>query len=140
MADFDAFAQRHSQNEEVQRQDQDRHSAMWPEFLRLKDVAVTFLDRGERNGVPQNCRIRFTRRPLEPGRAWVDNETPLAPLEWSLEPVIEGENLAWYVPELGETFSPADLAEKIAIELCNYHTAYEEAYGRLPVVRRFGLE
>jgi hypothetical protein len=173
--DFDSFAQRQSQNEEMQRQNHERlaketkpewsvlkgltsrfaldgkefggykfewspYSAMYPDFLRLKDVAVTFLDRGERNGVPQNCRIRFTRRPLEPGRAWVDDETPLEPLDWSLEPRIVGESLVWFVAELREAVSSADLAEKIAIELSKYHATYEEAYGRLPVVRRFGLE
>jgi hypothetical protein len=52
--------------------------------------------------------------------------------EWSLEPVIEGESLAWSVPELRETLSSAALAEKIAIELSKYHAAYEEAYGRWP--------
>jgi hypothetical protein len=108
------------------------YSASGYEFLRLKDVAVTFSDRGDRNGVPQNCRVRFTRRPLESGRMWVDDEPPLEPLEWSLGPVIESESLAWSVPELRETLSSADLAEKIVIELSKYHAAYEEAYGRWP--------
>jgi hypothetical protein len=173
--DFDAFAQRQSQNEEIQRQNHERltketrpewsvlkgltsrfaldskefggykfewapYSAVYPDFLRLKDVAVTFLDRGERNGGPQNCRVRFARRPLEPGRVWVDDEEPLEPLEWSLGPTIEGERLAWHVAELGETLSSADLAEKVAIALCKYHAAYEEALDHLPVVKRFGLE
>ncbi|HEY2498276.1 MAG TPA: hypothetical protein VGK24_14525 [Candidatus Angelobacter sp.] len=106
------------------------YAASRSEFLRLNDVAVIFLDQGERNGVPLNCRVRFTRRPLEPGRMWVDNEAPLEPLEWSLEPQIEGENLVWSVPKLGATLSSANLAEKIAIELSKYHAAYEKAYGR----------
>lgn len=110
-----------------------------PEFLGLGNVAAMFLDQGERNGVPQRCRVRFARRPLEPGRQWV-NETPVEPLEWSLEPVIEGESLAWSIPRLKLTLSSADLAEKIAIELSKYHTAYEESWGRLPVERRFGIE
>ena len=38
------------------------YGAHYPDFLRLKDVAVTFFDRGERNGIPQACSIRFDRR------------------------------------------------------------------------------
>jgi len=48
--------------------------------------------------------------------------------------VIEGESVAWSIPELRETLSSADLAEKIAIELSKYHAAYEEAHGRWPAV------
>lgn len=109
------------------------YSASRAEFLRLKDVAVTLLDQGERNGVPQNCRVRFTRRPLEPGHVWAESKEPLEPLEWSLEPVIKGERLAWSVLELRETLSSGDLAEKIAIQLSKYHVAYERTVtGRWP--------
>jgi hypothetical protein len=106
------------------------YPASRPEFLRLKDVAVTFLDQGERNGVPQNCRVRFTRRPLKPLEMWVDDEFSPPPLDWSLNPVIQGESIGWLVPEVGAGFSSADLAEKIAIELSRYHSKYEDAYSR----------
>jgi hypothetical protein len=107
------------------------YSASGYEFLRLKDVAVTFSDRGDRNGVPQTCRARFTSEAGGVG-PHVGGRQP--PLEWSLDPVIEGESVAWSIPELRETLSSADLAEKIAIELSKYHAAYEEAHGRWPAV------
>jgi hypothetical protein len=46
--------------------------------------------------------------------------------------VIEGDSLVWMVRELGETLSSADLAEKIAIELAEYHKTYKTAYDNWP--------
>lgn len=98
-----------------------------PDFLRLNNVAVTFLDDGERNGMPQNCRVRFDRRPLGPREAWLEEDAGVEPVEWSLEPVAHGDGVAWSSPELNETLSSADLAETIAKELSDHHLRYEEA-------------
>jgi hypothetical protein len=58
-------------------------------LLVLNDVAVTFLDHGERDGVPQKCRVRFGRRPPGQGRTWSDEESPVAAKTWALEPMIK---------------------------------------------------
>ncbi len=101
------------------------------EFLKLNNVAVTFTDGGVKNGVLLNCRVHFARRPLKPGgETWASENSALDPIAWSLEPVMQGDSVAWWIPELRKTLSSADLAEKIAIELSRYHAAYEEAYGR----------
>ncbi len=99
------------------------------QFLRLNNVAAMFLDQGERNGVPQNCKVRFTRKPPGPREAY-EGESPLQPLDWSLEPEFPDKNFVWRVAKLGETLSSAALVQKIAIELSKYHAAYEKAYGR----------
>jgi len=101
-----------------------------PEFLRLKDVAAGFFHYGELNGVPQDCRIRFSRRPLGPNEIWSDEYSPLDPVEWTLETTIAAGEFVWLIPQLGEALSSADLAEKVAIELSKYHLLYERHYGR----------
>ncbi len=53
-------------------------------LLVLKNVCAILFDAGESGGVPQNCRVRFTRRPAGSGRAYPD-ESPLAQETWSLE-------------------------------------------------------
>jgi hypothetical protein len=107
------------------------YQSMWPEFLRLNDVAAIFSDRGSAYVVLQDCKVRFARRPLKSGgEFWQDAESPLDQIEWSLNPVARGDSVAWYVPELQKTLSSSALAEQIAIELSRYHTAYQKAYGR----------
>jgi hypothetical protein len=46
-----------------------------------------------------------------------EDRSGITPKEWSLLPTIEGEAIAWFVPELGETHSSMDLADAIAKEL-----------------------
>jgi len=103
------------------------YTAYHPEFLKLGDVAATFLSR-EEEGTPRNCRVRFSRRPLEPGRMWIDEKSPLEAIEWSLCAVIDGDSIAWEVAELDQTLSSEALAEKIAVELSKYHLAYKKHY------------
>ena len=104
------------------------HSPVSPDCLILDYVAAIFLDHGEKNGVPQGCRVLFTRKPLASNQVWAEDESRVAPQTWSLEPAIEGDSLVWSVRELGERLSSADLAEKIAIELAKYHKTYKAAY------------
>jgi hypothetical protein len=105
------------------------YRSMWPEFLRLNQVAAIFSDGGSAYVVLRDCKVRFARRPLKPGgEAWMDDESPLDQIEWSLSPVTKGDSVMWHIPELQKTLSSADLAELIAIELSRYHQAYQEAY------------
>jgi len=104
------------------------YPAPYPEFLRLDQVAATFSHHGTRNGMPQDCQVHIARRQLKSGEIWVNADSPLEPIEWSLVPEIRDGIVLWRIPELGTTFSSAELAEKIAIELSKYQEAYTEAY------------
>lgn len=104
------------------------HSPASPDCLILNYVAAIFLDRGEKNGAPQSCRVLFTRKPLASNEVWAEDKSRVAPNTWSLDPTIEGDSLIWTVRELGGKVSSADLAEKIAIKLAEYHKTYKAAY------------
>jgi Fic family protein len=106
------------------------YHAYYTDFLRLKDVAASFLDRGERNGIPQGCSIRFDRRSPASNQVFLDEKSPIPGEVWSLEPRAEGDEVVWWVKELGNTFTSAELASKVAIRLIKQYEAYEHAYGR----------
>ncbi len=96
-------------------------------FLRLKNVAASFYDRGERNGVPQGCSIRFDRRLPQPNSMLVEDKSPVPAEVWSLEPRTDGKTVVWWVKELGRSFTSAELASQIAIRLVKQYEAYEHA-------------
>lgn len=97
------------------------------EMLVLANVAAIFLDDGDMAGVPQNTRIRFTRRPAGSGQAYID-DCPLADTTWTLQPVILGDEFVWTVIERAEPYTAAEIAEEIAKELGQYHIDYENAF------------
>jgi hypothetical protein len=101
------------------------------EFLVLKNVAAMF-SHSERNGIVTNCSVRFDRRPAGLDKAFLDEKSGVSPKEWSLLPTIEGEAVAWFVPELGETHSSMELADAIAKELSEHYKRYELHYGHWP--------
>lgn len=80
--------------------------------LSLGNVTVTFSDRGERNGTPQNCCVLFSSR-----AATSDDNLRAQEQTWSLIPEIRTGEFAWKILELGKLFSPAQLAEELATEL-----------------------
>ena len=104
--------------------------AYYPDFLRLKDVAASFYDRGERNGIPQACSIRFDRRAPAPNSVFLEDQSPIPSEVWSLEPRAEGKAVVWWVNELGKSFTSVELASQIAIRLVKQYEAYEHAFGR----------
>ncbi len=106
------------------------YSAHYPDFLRLKEVAASFYDRGERNGVPQNCSIRFDRRSPEPNAMFLEDQSPVAPEIWSLEPRVEETSVIWWIKELGKSLTSTELAAQVAIRLVKQYEAYERAFGR----------
>jgi len=153
---FDDFAARESREQESNRQIEQNANAEWsilktlvsrfaldggrsdkypfewshtskPEFLRLNAVAASFSDDGLKNAIPQNCKVRFSRRPLGSDEQWVD-DCPVDPVDWSLQPTAQGKNLGWAVKELDQVLSSADLAEEIAKKLAKYYQEYEAAY------------
>jgi hypothetical protein len=106
------------------------YSAYYPDFLQLKDVAAIFIDRGIRNGLPEACSIRFDRNASGPQGIFLEDKSPVAAEVWSLEPRAEGQNVVWYVKELGKSFTSPELASQVAIRLVKQFEAYEAAFGR----------
>jgi hypothetical protein len=103
-----------------------------PDALRLKNVTVTFLDEGERDGI-LTCSLRFAGMPIRRGHVGVETGSPLDPVEWCLRPVLLDEGgVGWFVCELGQTFSSAELAEEIVKELSRHFKAYEKTHKRWP--------
>jgi hypothetical protein len=105
--------------------------SLWVDFLILDHVAAMF-SQSERNGMTMNCRVRFDRRPHEPGKIYLEDRSEVSPKEWSLLPTIEDDTVAWFVPELGEIHSSMDLADAIAKELSDHEKRYELHCGRWP--------
>jgi hypothetical protein len=97
-------------------------------LLALGYVSATPLDRGERNGVPQDCYIIFSRRPLGSNQVYAVDQSRLPAKTWHLEPEIRDGQFLWFVRELSRRLSSSDLSEKIAEELARYHIEYETAY------------
>jgi hypothetical protein len=107
-------------------------SSSQSDSLRLKNVSVTFLDEGERDGILA-CSLQFAGMPIRRGNVAVENGSPLGPVEWFLRPVLVDEGgVGWFVCELGQTFSSAELAEEIVKELSRYYKAYEKTHKRWP--------
>jgi hypothetical protein len=96
--------------------------------LILDHVAASFLHR-ERNGVPQDCRVRFDHSPAGPGKMYIEEESPLTPVVLDLKPVAVGEHVCWFIAELGDTpLSSSELADQIAVQLAKFHLAYKMHY------------
>jgi len=107
-------------------------SSSQSDSLRLKNVTVTFLDEGERDGI-LSCSLQFAGMPTRRSDMGVANGSPPDPIEWFLRPVLLDEgNVGWFVCELGQTFSSAELAGEILKELSSYYKVYEKTYKRWP--------
>jgi len=100
--------------------------------LKLKNVTATFLDEGERDGI-LNCSLQFAGTPTRRGDAGPANGSLPAPVEWFLRPVLlDNGGVGWFVCELGQTFSSAELAEEIIKQLSSCYKAYEKVHKRWP--------
>jgi hypothetical protein len=97
--------------------------------LILGKVAAIFQDR-QRNGILEECRVRFDRKPLGPGQQWADPERPFQFLTWSFTLVPRGEDLLWLVQLQGEPLSSSALAKKIAVRLAEHHQEYKKHYDK----------
>jgi Fic family protein len=106
------------------------YSGPYPDFLQLKNVAATFIDRGARNGIPQGCCIRFDRNASVAQGVFLEDESAVPAEVWSLEPRADGQNAVWHVKELGKRFTSSELASQVAIRLVKQFEAYERAFGR----------
>jgi hypothetical protein len=99
------------------------YPAPYPDFLKLKDVAVTFISYGAAGNSPQNLRIAFARRPLRANEMWVDDE-PISARTWLLN--LEAENGIFYWSQQASAvkWTTEGFAGYIAQQLVEYYEAY----------------
>ena len=104
--------------------------AYYTDFLRLKDVAASFLDRGSEMAFRKDAAFASTGDlPLR--IKYFSTKSLRSPVRYGpCEPRAEGDEVVWWVKELGNTFTSAELASKVAIRLMKQYEAYEHAYGR----------
>jgi Fic family protein len=100
------------------------------DFLQLKNVAASFFDRGQCNGIPLGCRIRFDRHASSAQGVFSEDKSPTPSEEWSLEPRADGKTIVWRVSERDKSFTSPELASQVAIRLVEHYEAYEHAFGR----------
>ncbi len=103
------------------------YPAPYPDFLAVKNLSVSFLDRGMRGGIPQNCMIVFGRRPILPNQVWSDDEALPAEV-WHLNPLGQEGRVAWSITELKKSFPTSELADEILIQFIKYYERYEAAF------------
>lgn len=103
------------------------YPAPYADFLHIDKVAVSFHDRGVRGGLPQDCIVRFGRRPLPPNEIWSDDEA-LPPEIWHLNPLGQAGRVAWSIVELNKSFPTSELADEILIQFIEYYKRYSAAF------------
>ena len=94
--------------------------------LTLGNVTAAFSSRGEHNGIPQNCKILFTRK-----ERTLVLDSHLAAQTWSLQPEIVRNDFVWRIRELGKVFSPGLLVEEIATQLTRHQLNYQKQVDEL---------
>lgn len=107
------------------------HTITGRPMLSLGNVAAVFEAPTVFNSVSENrIAIRFSRKPAGSGQAYAGS-SPLAEIEWDLQPQIFNGAFVWAIPYQGTgRFSADALSDEIAKQLAQYHIDYEAAYGR----------
>jgi len=106
--------------------------------LVLGAVAAIFLQREKGGKVDR--RVQFDRKPLGPNQEWVVEKSPFQVVEWSLVPMINGDNIGWMIAEVNAElnkqvkFSSSDLAGRIGIRLAEFLLAYNKHYEKWSAV------
>jgi hypothetical protein len=99
------------------------YPAPYPDFLKLKDVAATFISTAAAGNRGQDLRIVLARRPLKANEMWVDDE-PIPPRAKLLN--LEARNSIFYWAQKQETtkWTTEGFANHIAQQLVEYYEAY----------------
>jgi hypothetical protein len=61
---------------------------------------------------------------------FLEDQSPVAPEIWSLEPRVEETAVIWWIKELGKSLTSTELAAQVAIRLVKQYEAYERAFER----------
>ena len=98
----------------------------YPDFLKLKGVAVIFATPRVGILMPQTYRVVFARRPLRANEVWIDDE-PVSAIHWL--PILKPAKgtLYWEVKEQDLRLRTSEFAVKIAERLVEYFDAYTAA-------------
>jgi len=102
------------------------YPALYPDFLKLTDVALSFETGTLVGEAPPRYRLVLSRRPLRPSEMWPDEEPIPAERCWlSLEP--ENGGLYWKSADSPIRFATGQFAEFLAVQLVEYQQRYNEA-------------
>jgi len=102
------------------------YPALYPDFLKLTDVALSFETGTLVGDAPPRYRLVLSRRPLRPNEMWPDEEPIPAERCWlSLEP--ENGKLYWKSVDSPIRFATEEFAEFIAVQLVEYRQRYIDA-------------
>jgi hypothetical protein len=102
------------------------YPASYPDFLKLKDVALSFEAGTVVGDAPQKYRVVFSRRPLRSGEMWADRE-PIPAERWWLNVEADAGVLYWSVKESRVRFSTEKFADHVAMQLVEYQQRYRDA-------------
>jgi len=102
------------------------YPAPYPDFLKLKDVAATFIATMAAGNTAQNFRIVFARRPLRANEMWVDDE-PISARTWQLSLEAAKGIFYWAQKQSAAKWTTEGFAGYIAQQLVEYYEAYTGA-------------
>jgi len=102
------------------------YPAPYPDFIKLKDVALCFESGTVVGDAAQKYRLVFSRRPLRSGEMWANAE-PIPAERWWL--ALEAENgvLHWLVRENRLRMKTEEFADHAAMRFVEYHQRYAAA-------------
>jgi len=102
------------------------YPAPYPDFLKLRDVALSFETGLVVADVMPKYRIVFCRRPLRVNEMWANHE-PIPAERWWLTLEMEEGAIYWNVKELRVRKNTSEFADYVAVHLVEYHQRYIEA-------------
>jgi len=102
------------------------YPASYPDFLKLKDVALSFEAGTVVGDALPKYRIGFCRRPLRSGEMWADRE-PIPAERWWLTVESDGGVLYWEIRESRLRLTTEKFADYAAMQLVEYQQRYLEA-------------
>jgi hypothetical protein len=102
------------------------YPAPCPDFLKLKDVALSFESGTVVGDAPQKYRVVFSRRPLRSGEMWADRE-PIPAERWWLSVEAESGVMYWAVRDSRARLTTEKFADHIAMQLVEYQQRYLDA-------------
>ncbi|WP_263350644.1 hypothetical protein [Acidicapsa acidisoli] len=102
------------------------YPASYPDFLKLKDVALLFEAGTVVGDAPQKYRVVFSRRPLRSGEMWADRE-PIPAERWWLTVEAESSVLYWAVRDSRVRLITEKFGDHIAMQLVEYQQRYMDA-------------
>ncbi|MGD0520409.1 MAG: hypothetical protein ABSA48_04060 [Terracidiphilus sp.] len=106
------------------------YPAPYPDFLKLKDVAATFIAKVAAGTSAQNFRVVFSRRPLRADdvvrEEWSD-EDPIPARTWLLNLKPTNGIFCWSQKQSAAKWTTEGFAGYIAQQLVEYYEAYTSA-------------